>query len=80
MTAHKHQTFSENKDERSRQTTTLSQIRMHYDNGIIGECRHGNHGRHNLITMVTQRAANLKYVEHEDATGEAFLVSTLKQG
>ena len=53
---------------------------MHYDNGIVGECRHGNHGRHNLITMVTQRAANLKYVEHEDARGEAFLVSTLKQG
>ena len=53
---------------------------MQDDEGILGECHHGNQGRHNLITMGTQRAGNSNLVEHQNTRSQAFLAGTLKRG
>ena len=63
MTAHKHRTLSENKMKEADKRLLYLNRWMQDDNGILGECHHGNHGRRNLVTMETQRAGDLNYVE-----------------
>ena len=80
MTANKHRALSKNKMKEADKRLLYLNRWMQDDDGILGECHHGNHGRRNLITMGTQRAGNSNLVEHYKCQKSSLFGRYVKTG